>query len=833
MSIPSEEIVIARPTSDVAREVRIIRALYPQACLNHNTTPTPSSATSIAESRASSRTYHNTGVQTLPPPNGDVFKLIHGRDPSQIECTRNIGVAAIGRYTEDPRSSPYELMYGSAYTAPLPTKSVSYVDSGFQTASHQVCRMAMARAKVKASMTVNKYRGAAAQAGFVIGAESRDGYVVHSEQHSSALRFDGSGNLLDGGGGCGWVPNVFGRSVILSSAALKGSVESTVSALESVPSFSEGERLETTNQEASYPSPSQSPTTSLQILPKDSDSIHGRISALVPSSAEDDFNSGLAIDNEYGSVGPGTEKFVVFDAAVAAESSKRLVVTAGMLPSGKRKMVDLADGRRPMGRLRKSTAEELHEPSKMVKPSAGSSYSQSERARHTPERSSTKAPLKGLKRSLSRPGDERQESTLSVSQPTATIQIGNITRGSPDANPAEARASPNTFSVSKFTRHTDHSASQEDIQTPHSRMCIDDSLHHIKAVTTPPGKRSRSNTRDILKGSAPTMALDLPGDSSSRELKDRESPTQRLPLKSPQLSSDPRIQERSSDSFGGGAFPERHLVSSGRPVKLQASAKRPGTKTPSGITDSEHIETKSTSHISRASRKPFTPYVPPAKREHEVSLETKQLASTPHENGNSLLVEDDTDVAAPSRSHEAIAPAQVNQSGNLASYVLEDHLRGSAEASNHQPESAGTIDSNIQVDEEPHGSTISPANLLGNEEDLAANTEDEVAGENLSRDEILQVSEPELDATSEVPPPESVQGIEGDMNDSASEASTESLTPPRKIEKGKNKLEGPPPPDHPGYVPEGYYSRWTQNWVSQWMHLSKFRQWSTWMLLRG
>lgn len=126
----------------------------------------------------------------------------------------------------------------------------------------------------------------------------------------------------------------------------------TVPALTSVAGFSGGETLERRNRKLTCSSPSRYPTTSLQSLPKDSNSIYERISALAPSSAEDDSNSGLAIDNEYGSAGPWMEKFVVFDAAVAVESSKRLVAER-MLPSGKRKIVNLADGGNVRKRVRK------------------------------------------------------------------------------------------------------------------------------------------------------------------------------------------------------------------------------------------------------------------------------------------------------------------------------------------------------------------------------------------------------------------------------------------------------------------------------------------------
>ncbi|KAJ4313869.1 hypothetical protein N0V94_006735 [Neodidymelliopsis sp. IMI 364377] len=139
-----------------------------------------------------------SGASTLPPPNIETYQLIHGLQPLSKDFRRSIGIAAIGRYEKDPRLNPCELIYGVAYDAPPVARQAIYIDSGFQTASYDVSKIALARAKAKASMTVSKYRTAASQAGYDILAEIKDKSIVHSEQYPFKGRFDSDGNLLNG-----------------------------------------------------------------------------------------------------------------------------------------------------------------------------------------------------------------------------------------------------------------------------------------------------------------------------------------------------------------------------------------------------------------------------------------------------------------------------------------------------------------------------------------------------------------------------------------------------------------------------------------------------------
>jgi hypothetical protein len=145
-----DETVIAPPLHDRAREVHVIRALYPQEFLNRSKKPLNSEA--IAASPGFPGTYHNTGVQTLPPANGDVFRLVHdlhGRELSHNDYARSMGSAGVGRLSNDPRMNPYELIYGPAYDAPADVKNETCTNSGLQTASHDMRRKALDRAKSK------------------------------------------------------------------------------------------------------------------------------------------------------------------------------------------------------------------------------------------------------------------------------------------------------------------------------------------------------------------------------------------------------------------------------------------------------------------------------------------------------------------------------------------------------------------------------------------------------------------------------------------------------------------------------------------------------------
>ncbi|KAF2995317.1 hypothetical protein E8E13_000188 [Curvularia kusanoi] len=159
-----------------------------------------------------SRSYQDTGVQTLPPANGDVYVQVYGCEPAAIDHFR-MGIGAIGRFTEGAQSNLYEPVYGVAY--PVPKKNeVECLDSGFQVSGCDATRLALTRAKARASMMANKYRKVAFEAGYEIWSEADDEMIVHSEQHPSTVRLDMQGNLLEGSTQGRYIPNIGGAARI-------------------------------------------------------------------------------------------------------------------------------------------------------------------------------------------------------------------------------------------------------------------------------------------------------------------------------------------------------------------------------------------------------------------------------------------------------------------------------------------------------------------------------------------------------------------------------------------------------------------------------------------
>ena len=172
-----------------------------------------SSASPEAPLETPHATYHSTGIQTQPLCNGDQFKEVFGRDPTRDDLQRRIGIAAIGRY-EDGLAKPHEIFYGAPIrVARVAERTAAYVDSAFQTKDATDCKKAIARAKVKASITAYRYRRVAQEAGYRVWAESNDEGVIHSEQFLVDIGLDAEGNAkganLDGL----FLPNIYGEEL--------------------------------------------------------------------------------------------------------------------------------------------------------------------------------------------------------------------------------------------------------------------------------------------------------------------------------------------------------------------------------------------------------------------------------------------------------------------------------------------------------------------------------------------------------------------------------------------------------------------------------------------
>lgn len=157
-------------------------------------------------------TYQETGVQTLPPSNAEVFKLIHGREPNHDDIERRMGLAALGRYVKG-QDNPHDLIYGEAKGILSPESPVSYESSGFQTMEAVAGNLALVRAKAKAAVTANRLRATMEEEGLRLWAESKDNRIVHSEQHPFEVKFDGDGNSGGREFQGLYMPNVFAEDI--------------------------------------------------------------------------------------------------------------------------------------------------------------------------------------------------------------------------------------------------------------------------------------------------------------------------------------------------------------------------------------------------------------------------------------------------------------------------------------------------------------------------------------------------------------------------------------------------------------------------------------------
>ncbi|CAN9313674.1 unnamed protein product [Alternaria alternata] len=164
--------------------------------------------------------YRNAAVHTLPPSNAEEFQKIYDRQPTNQELVSKIGSAAIGRYVPGPSSNPYDIVSSKPFAIPtVPERRPNYADSSFQTSDVAQCNKALLRAKVKASLLVNKQRDAARAAGFRVWSETRDNYIVHSEQLPINVQFDTKGNAIGTNVDGYSLPNIYGQEISTSKEA--------------------------------------------------------------------------------------------------------------------------------------------------------------------------------------------------------------------------------------------------------------------------------------------------------------------------------------------------------------------------------------------------------------------------------------------------------------------------------------------------------------------------------------------------------------------------------------------------------------------------------------
>ena len=158
--------------------------------------------------------YRSAGIQTLPPSNADGFRKIYDREPTNQELVSKIGSAALGRYKPGPSANPHDVVLSAPFSAPnVSDRRANYVTSSFQTKDVAQCKKDLLKAKVKASLLVNKQRDAALSAGYKVWSETRDDYVVHSEHLDTSVQFDHQGNATNANVDGLSLPNIYGEEI--------------------------------------------------------------------------------------------------------------------------------------------------------------------------------------------------------------------------------------------------------------------------------------------------------------------------------------------------------------------------------------------------------------------------------------------------------------------------------------------------------------------------------------------------------------------------------------------------------------------------------------------
>ncbi|OAG20758.1 hypothetical protein CC77DRAFT_79569 [Alternaria alternata] len=164
--------------------------------------------------------YRSAAIQTLPPSNAEEFEKIYGRQPTNQELVSKVGSAAIGHYVPGLSSNPHDIVSSKPFAiTTVPERTPNYADSSFQTSDVAQCNKALLRAKVKASLLVNKQRDGARAAGFRVCSETRDEYIVHSEQLPINLQFDTKGNAIGTNVDGYSLPNIYGEEISIGREA--------------------------------------------------------------------------------------------------------------------------------------------------------------------------------------------------------------------------------------------------------------------------------------------------------------------------------------------------------------------------------------------------------------------------------------------------------------------------------------------------------------------------------------------------------------------------------------------------------------------------------------
>ncbi|KAE8831510.1 hypothetical protein HRS9122_09100 [Pyrenophora teres f. teres] len=181
-------------------------------CGTANTPTTASASTSRA-------TYCSTGIQTLPPPNVEEFRNIHGREPTQDELVKKMGCAGMGHYGPGPR--PYEVIIGKPFFIEPPSQeALISQDAAFQTSEVVHVKKSLLRTRAKATMLAKRQLNAAKAAGYDIWAEKNDDRIIHMEQYYTNIHLDDEGNATNVDIRGLSLPNICGAEISFTSLPL-------------------------------------------------------------------------------------------------------------------------------------------------------------------------------------------------------------------------------------------------------------------------------------------------------------------------------------------------------------------------------------------------------------------------------------------------------------------------------------------------------------------------------------------------------------------------------------------------------------------------------------
>jgi hypothetical protein len=647
LTAKKDDVVIVQPLNSFHHAVRVVRALYPQACMGAGIKR--SGASIIVEPQDCPRTYHNTGVQTLPPPNIETYQLIHGLQPLRKDFRRSIGIAAIGRYEKDPRLNPCELIYGAAYDAPPVARQAVYVDSCFQTASCEVSKIALARAKAKASMTVSKYRTAASQAGYDILAEIKDKSIIHSEQYPFKGRFDSDGNLLNGVSLASRVPNVYGR--LSSSVHVEKQLQTHKAASSRQQRSIITEHVYTSaSDQASCPLPTQSLDLPAQVISHDSHMLQHQIRSLAPTCRNSALDPSLEIQNQDGDVGSYAAEYVVFSAGDAAEPCALMLVAAPASASLKRRWEGEGNNVTPTKRCRQSKPKDSPGLS-------GSIGSLSSSPTPRPQSASQAAPgtlIAGTSPARSqsprvkgtRPGNLRIKHSLRGFDARGIVEDAYPTIQSETDQVVDDQAHDSiSFSLKLSDKETNIPAKhRNDNQLPKAHKDEKNAVRNdIMLLMASPlseydcGKMVSSSAEVELGGRqlSPHVNTRPPHSRSEKAPADLQHDVPEVAILESfhehQDNSRPVSSAHDGPQFCKGIQHEtnsnnRILSKSISPNSSQSFDKRssPSKFNTSGRTSSSCVETRYTSRITRAPRQAFTPYIPPGKRANVQGTEVRK-----------------------------------------------------------------------------------------------------------------------------------------------------------------------------------------------------------------